>query len=121
MVSRALEPPGRGTRVAIVAIKAFHSAIFFVNSAAILYLFQAGVRGRSGRWTRPALGAVGVELVALALSGGACPLTRLVERMGAEDGRVSDIFLPMWFADRIPWLCTPPLVVGVVGLLLRRR
>ena len=33
---------------------------------------------------------------------GHCPLTRLVEDLGADSGRVSDIFLPRWFADRIP-------------------
>ena len=111
----------RWALVAIVLIKLVHSGIFVVNSAAILHLLVAGIRGQPTQWTRRALVAVGIELVALATNQGRCPLTGLVERLGAEHGRVSDIFLPRWFADRLPWIYTPPLVVGMTGLLLRRR
>jgi hypothetical protein len=51
---------------------------------------------------------------------GRCPLTGLVEDLGGEHGQVSDIFLPRWCADRIPQLCTPPLVVGLLALLFKR-
>jgi hypothetical protein len=43
-----------------------------------------------------------------------------VEYLGAEHGRMSDIFLPRWFADRIPRLCAPLLFIGVLGLAYRR-
>jgi hypothetical protein len=49
-----------------------------------------------------------------------CPLTGLVESLGAESGRVSDIFLPRWFADRIPQIFGPLLAVGLFGLVVRR-
>jgi hypothetical protein len=105
-------------RIALVGLKLVHSVIFLVNSAAILHIFWAGVRGRPSRWTRFALVAALTESAVFLANRGRCPLTGLAEQLGARSGRVSDIFLPRWFADRIPQLCTPPLAVGLVGLLL---
>jgi hypothetical protein len=108
-------------RPAIVAIKAVHSIIFIANSAAILHICWAGLLDRPSRLTRVALALASIESTVFVLNRGRCPLTQVVERLGAKDGRVSEIFLPRWFADRIPWLCTPPLLVGVLALLARRR
>ena len=108
-------------RRAIVAIKTVHSAIFLANSAAILHIFVAGVRNRPSRWTRPALLIAATEVAVFVLNRGHCPLTAVVEDLGAEDGRVSDIFLPRRLADRIPLLCTPPLAIGLIGLVVGRR
>jgi hypothetical protein len=63
--------------------------------------------------------AVG-ESIVFVVNRGRCPLTQLVEALGAENGRVSDIFLPRWFADRIPQLFGPPLVIGLLGLAYHR-
>lgn len=38
-----------------------------------------------------------------------CPLTDLAEALGADDGRVSDIFLLRWFADSIADLHPAPV------------
>ncbi len=108
-------------RGAIVIIKLVHSAIFLLNSASILHIFWAGVRNRPSRWTGPALAAALVESIVFVAGRGRCPLTTMVENLGADNGRVSDIFLPRWLADRIPQLCTPPLVIGVLALLRNRR
>jgi hypothetical protein len=105
---------------AIVGVKLIHSAIFLLNSAAILHIFVAGVRNRPSRWTRCALAVAFTEVGVFAANRGRCPLTDLVEHLGAENGRVSDIFLPRWFADRIPQLCGPPLLIGVLALLWHR-
>jgi hypothetical protein len=105
---------------AIVGVKLIHSAIFLLNSAAILYIFVAGVGGNASRWTRSALVVAFMEVAVFVANRGRCPLTDLVERLGAEQGRVSDIFLPRWFADRIPQLCGPLLLIGVLALLWRR-
>jgi hypothetical protein len=107
-------------RAAIVAVKLIHSAIFLVNVASILHIFWAGVWGRSSRWTRLALAAALTECVVFVANRGRCPLTGLVENLGAESGRVSDIFLPGWFADRIPQIFGPLLTIGLVGLAVRR-
>jgi hypothetical protein len=102
---------------AIAAIKLVHSAIFLLNSAAILHIFVVGVRDRPSRWTGAALAVAFTEVLVFVGNRGRCPLTDLVEHLGAESGRVSDIFLPRWFADRIPQLCGPLLLAGVLALL----
>jgi hypothetical protein len=106
--------------VAIVAIKAVHSAIFLVNATSVLHIFRVGVLNRRSRWTRVALFAAVGESIVFVMNRGRCPLTQLVEAMGAENGRVSDIFLPRWLADRIPQLFGPPLVIGLLGLAYHR-
>jgi hypothetical protein len=106
-------------RRTIVAIKAVHSVIFLVNSVSVLVVFWIGLSGHPSRWTRPALVAALSESAVFVLNRGQCPLTGLVERLGAESGRVSDIFLPRPIADRIPIIFGPPLVTGV-GLLAAR-
>jgi hypothetical protein len=111
-------PDWRG--IAIVAIKAVHSVIFLLNAASVLHIFWVGVLNRRSRWTRVALVAALGESVVFVANRGRCPLTLLVEAMGAESGRVSDIFLPRWFADRIPQLFGPPLVVGLLALAWHR-
>lgn len=63
--------------------------------------------------------AVG-ESIVFVMNRGRCPFTQLVEAMGAENGRVADIFLPRWLADRIPQLVGPPLVIGLLGLAYHR-
>jgi hypothetical protein len=105
---------------AIFAIKFVHSAIFLLNSAAILHIFVAGVGNRPSQWTPIAMAVAFTEVAVFVVNRGRCPLTILVESLGAENGRVSDIFLPRWFADRIPQLCSPLLIVGVFALLWRR-
>jgi hypothetical protein len=110
--------PDSWRRPAVVGIKAVHSAIFLVNSASVLHICWAGLADRPSHWTRWALAAALTESAVFVVNRGRCPLTDLVESLGAESGRVSDIFLPRWFADRIPQLCAPPLAVGLLALLL---
>jgi hypothetical protein len=110
----------RWRRGAIVGIKMVHSAIFLLNSAAILHIFMAGIWNRPSRWTRAALVIALAEVAVFVANRRRCPLTDLVEHLGEENGRVSDIFLPRWFADRIPQLCGPPLLIGVLALSWHR-
>jgi len=94
---------------AIIAVKVVHSAIFLVNSAAIPHIFSAGQRHRPSRWTGPALAVALAESAAFVANHGRAARSRTWSRgLGADSGRVSDIFLPRWCADRIPQLCTPP-------------
>jgi hypothetical protein len=110
----------RRRRTAIVAIKAVHSVIFLVNCAAVVHIFATGLSGRASRWTRLALAAALVESAVFVANRGRCPLTAVVEELGATSGRVSDIFLPRWFADRIPVIFGPLLVFGLGAMALRR-
>jgi hypothetical protein len=43
-----------------------------------------------------------------------CPLTPLVEELGAESGTVTDIFLPDWLSLRFPPIFGSLLLVGLV-------
>ena len=61
-----------------------------------------------------------LEVAIFVANSGHCPLTRLAENLGAPNGRVSDIFLPRWFADRIPLIYTPPLLIGVIALVVHQ-
>lgn len=107
--------------VAVGLIKTIHTAIFAVVSTSVLYVFWAGVRGRPSRLAGWASGIVVVEAAVFAGNGLRCPLTTLTENLGAEHGQVTDIFLPRWFADRIPQIYTPPFLIGVLGLLWHQR
>ena len=53
-------------------------------------------------------------------NGFRCPLTDVAERYGAADGSVTDIFLPSWFARRLPAIHAPLLVL-IAALHLRNH
>jgi hypothetical protein len=107
-------------RMAIDAIKLVHTAIFAVVSTSVLYVFWAGVRARPTRWTGRAIAIVLAESAVFVGNRWRCPLTILAEELGSDHGRVTDMFLPRWFADRIPQIYTPPFLIGVLGLLWHR-
>jgi hypothetical protein len=109
--------------VALFAIKAVHSAIFVVLLGSILRFTWDGLRGRFDRTTAVATGLVAVEIGVFLANRGRCPLTGVAEDLGADDGRVSDIFLPDPVARTLPVWSTAILVVGLLGHLgaLRAR
>ncbi len=110
----------QGKFVSIAMIKAIHSLIFLSMAASILYTLYSGVTGRISRLSGASIAAVLGEGLVLLLNNMRCPLTDLVEELGSEHGSVSDIFLPKWFAERIPVLFTPPFAVGVALIGIRR-
>src|SRR4051794_27904783 len=93
-------------RLALTMVKGGHTLIFVVLGGCVMETVRAGVTGRQSRLTKPAIVATFGEGVILAANGNRCPLTGLAENLGADDGRVSDIFLPNWFARHIPSICT---------------
>lgn len=104
----------------ISAVKLGHTLIFLVLSSVIVWFAWSGLRGRwSGRMGL-ALGTVGVEAAVIIANGGRCPLTAVVEDLGAERGTVSDIFLPAWAARRIPHISSTLVVAGLLGLAVHR-
>lgn len=113
-------PLSRRRRSAIAAVKGVHTVIFAVEAASVVHIFAAGLLNRPSRWTRFALVATVSEVALMLLTRWRCPLTDLAEWLGADSGRVSDIFLPRWFADRIPQIFTPLLFAGLTGLAWHR-
>jgi len=106
--------------ITIAVIKGAHSLIFLSMAASILYTLYSGVMNRISRLTVISIGAVMAEGLVLLLNNMRCPLTDVVEDLGSTHGSVSDIFLPDWFAERIPVLFTPPFAVGLAAISLRR-
>ena len=99
-------------RPTILQVKVVHTLIFVLLSGCVLYVVISGAVNRVTVWTWVAAGAILLEGVVLLASGGRCPLTHVAERLGATDGRVSDIFLPRWCADRIFPICTALFLLG---------
>ena len=50
---------------------------------------------------------VASESLVFAANGFRCPLTQVAERVGAERGSVTDIYLPRWFARNLPAIHVP--------------
>jgi hypothetical protein len=111
---------GKWTKPAIVGIKTIHTVIFGGLAFCVLDTFYAGLTGAVSRRTKPAILAVIVEAVIFWGNGQRCPLSDVVEDLGAEQGTVGDIFLPAWFARRLPVISSTIFGIGLVGLGVRR-
>ena len=107
-------------RQTIAAVKLVHTAIFTVLMSFVVYVSYSGLRNRFTRVTSVSLGAVVIEGIVVTLNQGRCPLTIVVEDLGAEHGSVSDIFLPAWFARHIPHISSSLIGLGLAALALRR-
>jgi hypothetical protein len=106
--------------VALVAVKVVHTGIFASLAGAVLCTFYNGVTGRVSRKTKLAVAAVLVESVIYAANGYRCPLTNVAEGLGAENGTVGDIFLPAWFARRLPQISSTIMGIGLIGMAWHR-
>ena len=106
-------------RAGLVAIKTFHSVVFFALAGALVDFYWSAVRGRSDRRAALAGAAVSTEALIFTANGFRCPLTSIAEDLGAESGSVSDIYLPRLVGDNLPYITTPVFVIG--GLLHARN
>jgi len=100
--------------LALAAIKAIHTIAFGLIAGAIATTVVDGVRGRPTRRTAVAAAIALGECAVYAGNGFVCPLTPLAERLGAERGSVTDLFLPGWLARNLAWISTPILAAGLV-------
>ena len=78
----------------------------------MLYLLYTGFAGRSGRRAAIAASVVAGECLVFAANGFRCPLSDVAERLGAEHGSVTDIYLPRWFARHLPAIHVPLLLIA---------
>lgn len=106
--------PVRWRALAVAVIKAAHTAIFISIGGLILLFAWDGICQRPRRRTLLSLGIALAETAIYASNNQVCPLTPLVEELGAERGSVADIFLPDWFSRRIPQFAGTVLVLGLV-------
>ena len=86
---------------ALFLVKAFHSFAFLTIQSAIVYLVFKGQRGQPDRKAALAATIATAETLIYVGNGFRCPLTGLAERLGAEHGAVTDIFLPRWLAANV--------------------
>ena len=93
--------------LALATIKTAHTAIWLLVEAAVLYVLLAGIRGRSDGKVAIAGAVVATETMVFLGNGARCPLTDLAESLGADDGSVTDIFLPRWLAHYLPAIHVP--------------
>ena len=100
---------------ALVVVKTVHTAIWALVEAAMAYLLVSGAMRRSDRWAGIAGAVVAGETAVFLANGARCPLTSLAESLGAEDGSVTDIYLPGWLAGILPAI-HEPLVLAAVWL-----
>jgi len=106
--------PARRRAAALAVIKALHTMIFASVGGAIGLFVWDGLRQQPGRRAAVALGIVLTESAVYASNNQVCPLTPLAEELGADRGSVADIFLPDWFARRIPLLGSTAVLLGLV-------
>jgi hypothetical protein len=106
--------PDERRQLAITTIKAFHSAAFFSIAGLIVVFAWDGVHGRQSRRTAIAAVVALAESAVYASNNQVCPLTPLVEELGAESGSVTDIFLPEPISRRIPRYSGGLLVFALV-------
>jgi len=83
----------------------------------MVYGLYAGFARRSDRRVGIAAGVVAAESLIFAANGFSCPLTQVAERLGAERGSVTDIYLPRWFARNLPAIHVP--LIGLAGFHAR--
>ena len=105
-------------RRALAVVKGTHTVIWAFVESAMVYLLASGAVGRSDRRAGAAAVIVGAESLVFIANGARCPLTGLAESLGAEDGSVTDIYLPGRLARSLPLLHVP-LIVAAAWLHLR--
>jgi hypothetical protein len=97
---------------ALPSIKLLHTLAWFSIESCMGYVLYAGFAGRSDRRTAIAASVVAGESVIFVANGCRCPLTQVAERLGAERGSVTDIYLPGWFARKLPGIHVPLVVLA---------
>ena len=78
----------------LAAVRAVHTAIYGVMTAATAAVAYAAITGDRGGWLWLSLGLVTLESVVFVGCGLKCPLTGLAVRYGARRGSLFDTFLP---------------------------
>jgi len=100
-------------------VRAVHTAIYVVMSAACFALLYAGLTGASGPWLWAALGLVAVECVVFIGSGMKCPLTAVAVRWGATPQGGYDTFFPERITRHTLAVFGPMIAISLALLVLR--
>jgi hypothetical protein len=88
-----------------------------------VYVLWTGFKRRSDRNAALAASVIAAETVIFVANGFRCPLAGVAERVGAERGSVTDIYLPRWLAHSLPAIHVPLILLAgyLHGRNMRRR
>jgi hypothetical protein len=102
-------------------IKLFHTLVFVVESAAILYILYSGLFNVRGPGLLIAVLLVLAEVVIYVANGERCPLTKLARKLGDATGDdfIADMFVPERFTRLIPQVCGGLALLGLLLVGLR--
>lgn len=101
-------------RLLLQVVKSIHTLAWFTIEACMVYVLYTGVRGRTDRKTCAAAVVVAGETLLFAANGFHCPLTAVARDLGDSNGSVTDIYLPRWFARRLPAIHVPLILAAVL-------
>ena len=102
----------RRRQAALTTIKLIHTMVWLSIESCMAYVLWTGFRRRSDRRAAIAAGVVAGETMIFVGDGFRCPLAQVAERIGAEHGSVTDIYLPRWLARNLPAIHVPLIVLA---------
>jgi hypothetical protein len=103
----------------LVFIKSIHTAIFVVMNVCLAIVILEVITDRISYLSWLSIAALLTESVVLVANGWRCPISIYAQNVGATDGHESDIFLPLWFTDRIPLVYGSILAVTLLVFVIR--
>jgi hypothetical protein len=103
----------------LVFIKSIHTAIFVVMNVCLAILILEVITDRISYLSWIAIAALLTESVVLVANGWRCPISIYAQNIGVTDGHESDIFLPLWFTDRIPVVYGSILAITLLFFVVR--
>ena len=110
----------KGTNSALVRIKLFHTAVWFIFAACIVMIPLAGARHQFVVAVVLS-GLVVVECAVLAMNRGRCPLTDMAGHYTDERADNFDIYLPLWLARWNKTIFGTIFVLGACPSITARR
>lgn len=103
----------------LTRIKLFHTAIWAIMAAAILYILYSGLTGKVTTFTWISLALALGECVVIALNKWTCPLTPLAAQHTTSREPNFDIYLPLWLAKYNKEIFGSILAVGLLLVIWR--
>ncbi len=102
----------------VFVIKFIHSILFFLLVFCLFYTLYCAIVGKYDWTLLAAMAVVLIDGLLIALNRQRCPLTTLAEKYGAENGAVTDIFLPKFLARYVFKFFTLLFIVEVIWISL---
>jgi hypothetical protein len=111
MVSKA-----RTVNKKVFIIKFVHSILFWLMAFCLFYILYCANTGKYDWTLLTAVGIIIIEGLSLVLNRWRCPLTTLAEKYGAENGAITHLFMPAFFARYVFKFFTVLFIIELVWL-----